>query len=172
MSGYTIEWEPPLDDIIESLDGFDKTANKHLRKGMLQSVILIESKVRPLTPVGVSSRLRNSIFHSVKNDLGANVIGTVGSNLKEEYPAVMEFGRKPGKMPPPSALERWVKIVMRVPAKDVKGVAFVVARAIGKKGIKGRFYMKKGWDQSKAQVNRYFAQALDKIVEDLARGRH
>ena len=42
---------------------------------------------------------------------------------------------------------------------------------IGKKGIKGRFYMKKGWDQSKAQVNRYFAQALDKIVEDLARGR-
>lgn len=167
---YEIEI-PQLDETIRALGGYDATANKHLRTGMLKSVIHIQGNVRPLTPVGVSGRLRNSITYSVTTAAGSGVVGKVGSNLEEEYPAVMEYGRKPGNMPPPQALERWVQLVMGVNAKDVAGVAFVVARAIGRKGIKGRKFLERGWQKSQMMVNGFFVKALDDIVEELARGR-
>jgi hypothetical protein len=44
-------------------------------------------------------------------------------------------------------------------------VAFTVARAISRRGIKGRFFMKQGWERSQARVNGFFAQALTRIVE-------
>ena len=54
------------------------------------------------------------------------------------YFKVMEHGRRPGRrMPPPRALFGW----LRRHGIDQRA-AFVVARAIGRRGIKGRFYMK------------------------------
>lgn len=43
-------------------------------------------------------------------------------------------GRKAGKAPPSSALESWVALKLRVPPKEVKRVAFLVARKIGREG--------------------------------------
>jgi hypothetical protein len=100
--------------------------------------------------------------------VGADVTGKVGSTINEPYPAVMEFGRQPGRMPPPEALERWVHLKLGVPADKAPGVAFQVARSIGRKGIKGRFFMRRAFERSKAAIDGFFRSALDAITRDLA----
>ncbi len=53
------------------------------------------------------------------------------------YHPVMEAGRRPGgRMPPPGALAGWAR------RKGYTGSLFVLARAIARRGIKGRFYMR------------------------------
>lgn len=59
-----------------------------------------------------------------------------------QYAEVMELGRRAGAKPPPQqALVGW----MSRHGMDPK-LAFVLARAIGRRGIKGRFYFKAAYD--------------------------
>lgn len=58
---------------------------------------------------------------------------------KQHYAIVIEKGRRPGRRPPPrGALIQWVQIKLGVSAKDAPRVAFLVARAIGIRGIAAR----------------------------------
>ena len=135
---------------------------------MRKSVTTIEAKAKPLTPV-FRGRLRQSIVSEIRGT-GVEITGIVGSSLKNEvYPSVMEFWRRPGKAPPAKALERWVWLVLKPPKKMVRSVAFVVARAIGKRGIKGKRFLQKGWEQSRRKVYQNFSKALADITEDLAK---
>lgn len=62
-------------------------------------------------------------------------------NLKP-YWKWIEEGRKPGKMPPINSIINWIR-KKNIPIRNtLKQTAFVIARSIGKKGIKGKFYMK------------------------------
>ncbi len=168
-AGYTVEMEG-AEEFVRMLKHSPQVAKKHFKNAMRKSVSTIELNVKDEAPTGVSARLAGSIASEVKG-VGSNIIGEVGSTLKdEEYPAVMEFGRKAGaKMPPPSALERWVHIVLKVPNKHAKGVAYIVARAIGKKGIEGKRYFEKGFNKSKSQIDRNFGQALDYVMREMSK---
>lgn len=58
------------------------------------------------------------------------------------YAGVIEYGRRPGSKPPPSkVLEPWVRRKLKVSRKKAPGVAFVVARKIGRDGIPGKYIM-------------------------------
>ena len=143
-----------------------------MEDAMQTSVIALRSNILPNVPV-FTGRLRNSIASQVTNNGNLNIIGRVGSTLRNEiYPLVVEFGRKPGKMPPPQALERWVHIKLGVPNEDAPGVALAVARRIGARGIKGKRFMQKGWNETKTAINRNFSRALELIAEDLSNGRN
>ncbi len=170
MIAYTVEIKG-LDEQLAKLKRYDQIADKRLITAMSQATITIESEVKPLTPV-FQARLRNSIGSKVEREGPLSIVGTVGSSLKdEEYPAVMEFGRRKGaKMPPPQALERWVYLVLGVPKEEAPGVAYVVARSIARKGIKGRKFMERGYKKARPKVLEFFARALDLIAEDLSIG--
>lgn len=78
-----------------------------------------------------TSALARSITHEVEPAL-ARVYSTLG------YAAVMELGRRPGaRMPPLRALLPWMRR-HGIPAS----AAFVLARAIAARGIRGRFFMR------------------------------
>jgi hypothetical protein len=167
MPSYEIEIKG-LKELRQRIKQYPKIGGKHYRKAMQKSVVLIQKGVRPLTPV-FTGRLRDSIEWEIRGT-GVNLVGVVGSTLKKEiYPSVMEFGRKKGaKMPPPKKLERWVQLVLKVPKNEIKGIAFVVARAIGKRGIKGKRFMQKGYNKAKSKVNKNFKKALNDVVRELA----
>lgn len=167
--GYAIQIKG-LDQLRKQFKNYPKIAGKHYRNAMIKSVTTIHRNVRPLVPTGVSGRLKSSIQWQVRGS-GVNLTGVVGSTMKKEtYPAVMEFGRKPGaKMPPPKALERWVWLKLKPPKKMVKSIAFTVARAIGRRGIKGKRFLQKGYEKSKRQVQQNFNKALADVVEELAK---
>jgi hypothetical protein len=157
-----------LQSVIARLLRYDKIADKHLVSAMNDSVAKIEKPAIKGAPVGVSSRLRKSIGSTVTETRSA-IIGRVGSSLRKEiYPRVMETGRRFGrKRPPISALVRWVELKLRVPKKRARGVAFLVARKIGSRGIVGRFFMRKAFTKSRKFVQRRFRKALKEIAKEI-----
>ncbi len=151
-------------ELRRNLSNYDEIADRRLLTAMKQSVIVVESNVKPLVPV-FRGRLRGSIASSVKHQGIGLITGVIGSTLSEDYPDVMEFGRRPGARGPASSkLERWTHLVLG----NVK-LAFVVARSIHRKGIKGLFFMLKGWRKSKGKVVGLFVKARNLIIEDLAK---
>lgn len=170
--GYDIE-VLGLDEQLSKLVAYDEISNRHMRAAMQKGLITIGSEVLPLVPVGVSSRLKNSMGSEIQELGPGNLVGRYGSSLKdEEYPAVMEFGRRPGaKMPPVDALVRWVHLKIRPGEEYERGVAFAIACKIGREGIKGKRFMRKGFEKAKERVIKFFVAALDEIAEDLSNGR-
>ena len=142
-------------------DKADEITRAEVQQAMHKATKTVVANVRPLVPV-FQGRLRNSIEDRV-DTLPTTIIGRIGSSLKSEtYPAVMELGRKPGTFPPVSALERWAHLVL-----GNARLAFTVARAIYRRGIKGHFYLKRGLESSLGAINGYFNDALTKIGKGL-----
>ena len=62
----------------------------------------------------------------------------------DHYWKYVEYGRRPGKMPPISAIEEWIKIKPIVPdpingkIPNNRQLAFMIARKIGREGIPGK----------------------------------
>lgn len=67
--------------------------------------------------------------------------------LAPEYWKYVEYGRNPGKQPPVSAIANWITIKRIVPraynnkVPTQQGLAFVIARSIGRKGTKGWHFL-------------------------------
>lgn len=169
---YTVELLGASEQLA-ALERYDQIANAELAEAMERSVVVVGGAIRPLMPVGVSGQARQSVGSEVIRDNAGSVVGRVFSDLADPYPypAVIEFGRAPGAMPPPQALERWVHLKLGVPEAEAPGVAFTIARAIGRRGIKGRFPFKRGWEQVQARVAGFFDAALRRITERLSNGR-
>jgi hypothetical protein len=165
LVGYDVEMIG-LEDQLRRMRGADALIDKELTQAMTQSVLTLEARIKPLTPV-FRGRLRGSIGSQVRREGVGSIVGIVGSSLNEVYPAVMEFGRRPGAAGPPSgALERWAHLVLG----DGR-LAYVVARSIHRKGIKGRQFMKRGFEAGKGAINQFFAHALERIAQGLSNGR-
>lgn len=105
---------------------------KSMLNPMRRSLQRLRIEVQAYTPVGVTGNLRDGIETNI-NGRPPNFSGDVLPNVL--YGDPVEFGRKPGKFPPPDAIELWVRRVLDVPSEDVRGVAFVIARAIARRGI-------------------------------------
>ncbi len=59
------------------------------------------------------------------------------------YAETVHYGRNPGSMPPPQALEKWVRRKLKVPKKDVRHVAFKIAMSIKQRGIMPTPYLER-----------------------------
>jgi hypothetical protein len=156
-----------LDELQDALEKSPELVEREFKKAMNKSVIKVASEVKRETPVGVSGRLRNSIGSEVTTT-ASKVRGRVGTSITDEYPIVMEFGRKRGARRPPAArLERWVHLQMGVPTDQAFGVARQVAKIISIRGIKGREMFRKGFEASVKNIEDYFGDALLAIVKEL-----
>lgn len=124
------------------------------------SVLLVERLVKEFTPQGIggtAAGLYGSIFSEMRG-APARPEGIVATPY--QYAEVIERGRRAGaRMPPPKSLELWVEKVMGVPEEDIKQVAFLVARSIGRKGFKGQFMFKQGVEKAKPVMERMFGKA-------------
>lgn len=159
---------PGLNEQIKKLEGLDASADKHLLRAMHESVVTLEAYATSYAPVFMG-RLRNSLGSEVKHLSTANIVGRVGTSLTSEvYPLVMEYGRKPGRMPPPSRLVRWVQLKFGLSTyREIRSAAYNVARKIAARGIKPKLFLKKAYLTGQNQVQNYFAQALERIAEGL-----
>lgn len=156
-----------MDELREMIRQAPDIVGDELEKAMRKSVITISSNVKRETPVGVSGRLRSSIGDEVKRT-NERVTGRVGTSITDEYPLVMEFGRRPGARRPPSQrLERWVHLQMGVSTDQAPRAARYVARMISVRGIRGREMFRKGLESSLRAVEGYFGDALLAMVRKM-----
>jgi len=87
------------------------------------------------TIAGIKSRIPNVTGQSAES-LGYRIVGTeltIFSTMK--YFTVLETGRKPGKRPPISVIEQWIKDKPIVTdGISTRSLAFLIARKIGEEG--------------------------------------
>jgi hypothetical protein len=83
---------------------------------------------------GIRSRIPN-VTGKMSQSLGYRIDEnglTIFSS--EKYFTVLETGRKPGKMPPISAIEEWVRNKPIASDINPRSLAFLIARKIGEEG--------------------------------------
>jgi len=129
--GMTIKIdEGSLQRTVEKLARYNEKVQQGVQRNVARTLVNIQSDARMRVPVA-SNRLRSSIVTRLRGD---RMGGVVESNVK--YALYVEQGRKPGRPPPSSALEAWVRTKISSSAKEIKGIAFLIARKIGLEGTK------------------------------------
>jgi hypothetical protein len=149
-------------DAITDLMAYPQLVSHELTAAMNKALPALERQVKSRAPVNTGA-LRASINHQILSPF-PNLVGSVGTPV--EYGIVMEEGRKPGsRMPPVDAIKLWVVRKLGIPPAEADSVAFVIARSIGRKGIKGREYFKESLEVSEPLINELFAAAIARSVQ-------
>jgi hypothetical protein len=133
---------------------------KELRHFVDAVVLDAEGNVVRLTPVGASGHLKQSIKPEV-NISGLGIVGRVYSSDVPVKVASVEEGRRPGKMPPRRPIEMWV--ARRIGGDNVRAVAFLIARKIGREGTKGKWMFRDGFQATKPRIDREARGLADRI---------
>lgn len=164
MSTYRIKSAKDIEPALRKMRVFSKKLRPIFERALWQSVLKLEQEVVERTPVGTggapTGHLRGSI-HSEVVSRPRILLGTVGTPA--EYALAVEEGTRP-HFPPPSALVDWVHFQLGVPMDRALTVAFLVARAISKKGTKGHFMFRDGWDAALPLIKRYMKNAHKRAV--------
>jgi HK97 gp10 family phage protein len=123
-----------------------------MQDAMWDATLVVEAQARRLAPVD-TGRLRASIVPQVvQRD---NVVkGIVGSNVK--YAPYMELGARP-HWPPLAALEVW--------ARRHHTSAFLVARAIARRGTKARRFLQRAVMENRNKIGEILSRTIGRIVE-------
>jgi len=147
---------------LRKLAGFGPGMGKEVSQAIGQGLLLIANVAKKGAPVdrgqyrasiGATGRLG---IREVKT-LGAEIIGRVGTKVK--YAPYIEFGRRPGKMPPVSVIEEWAK------RHHMAGMGFVIARAIGRRGIKAKHVLENAAKSQANTVYRMISQAVERAAK-------
>ena len=97
-----------------------------------------------------SGKLLNSFSYKIIEDTQGLL--SLGLFSDVDYAEFVDKGRSPGRMPPVRSIERWIKVKGIGDSTKRKGMAFAIARKIGRFGIKPTPFIK---------------PVLDKVSRDL-----
>lgn len=159
MANLTIEMQG-ADELQAAFQRAPELVSREMRATMDVAVGQIERVVVDNTPVGATGHARQSMTTDIQGS-GIDLTGRVFSRDEPVKIASLETGRKPGKMPPISALELWVR---RKFGGD-RQAAFLVARAIGRRGTRGAFMFRKAYESEKPKIERLFERRIAAIIE-------
>lgn len=146
-----------VDRILQIAPGLSNV----LEHAMVSALAILQGEVKDRVPVDMGflkASIRPEIWGS-----GAAIAGRLSSNSR--YGAAVETGRKPGRMPPPDALEGWVQRIMGVPPEDAPDVAFLLARKIGREGTEGAHMFRDGLAAAKPAIEQTFEDAIRILID-------
>ena len=161
---------------------------RELRIGLDDALGYTTAQVVDFTPVNTGV-LRDSIYDDilgVKADIGGiSLEGIVSSSDYEPKVNAVEFGRKPGRMPPVEAIALWVtrkglagtyKITASKTGRHARigkrekqrkedlSLAWAIAIKIGRVGTVGAAMFQKGFEASQAYIVKTVDAAIDRIL--------
>jgi hypothetical protein len=129
-----------------------------------EALFLLEAEIKKNTPVGAGPvHLRDTVFQKVEAG-GQSVWGMIGTPAK--YGESLEFGSRP-HFPPVAPIQHWVEKVLGISGKEAKSVAFLIARAISKRGTKARSMFGKSLEKRQAQILRILEQIPSDITKKM-----
>lgn len=140
-----VETQRKLEQTIADLQG------DAFLDGMRRATLLVQRDARRLAPVD-TGRLRASITPEIRQR-GTTIQGVVGTNVV--YAAAVELGSRP-HYPPIAALQTW--------ARRHGMNAFVLQRAIGRRGTKARRYFQQAFEQNRSRIVELLDDAVVRIV--------
>lgn len=154
-----------LDAYLAEWDKLAAIAQPELDRAMAEALAVLEGQVVGRTPVNTG--FLRSAFGTTQRRQPMAVEGELRSAAS--YAAPVEFGRKPGKMPPVDAIEYWVRRKLGITGdREARSVAFVIARAIGRKGTQPSFMVGEGFQAAMPYVEKIFDDAADRIIKRMS----
>ena len=141
-----------LDELLRKMDRLPAEVQRECFKAMQTASLDIIADAKTNLRVNgsvVTGNLRASGKVQKVDDKTLDV-GFFSSDVEDKgYARYVEYGRKPGKMPPPDILEAWAYKKFRFSHKEARSKAWALARSIAKKGTKARPYfepaVESGW---------------------------
>ena len=140
-----------LDELLRKMDRLPAEVQRECFKAMQRASLDIIADAKSNLRVNgsvVTGNLRASGKVQKVDDKTLDV-GFFSSDSDKGYASYVEYGRKPGKMPPPDILEAWAYKKFRLSHKDARSMAWALARSIAKKGTKARPFfepaVESGW---------------------------
>lgn len=125
------------------------------------STLEAEGAVISATPVGATGMLRQSMTHSISGS-GGHIVGTVYSTDVPIKTISVELGRAPGRMPPIAPIQMWAA---RKAGDGSRSTAFLIARAIGRRGTKPARMFSRGFDAAQPRIR----SRVDAFLSEIAR---
>lgn len=147
----------------QKLGTFESVMGSEARRTMQQSVDVVEAQVAAYTPVNTGT-LRAGTTTDILG-AGFNIQGVVMNPVMYALP--VEEGRKPGRMPPVGAIQLWVIRKGIGNRNDSQSTAFMIARAIGRRGTKGAYMFKRGYQAALPTVKKLWADFPGRVVRRL-----
>ena len=152
----------------KKMDRAAGVSNKEMRRAVSLLATVAWEQIVQLTPVGATGQTRGGYAvegpRRVGGQLGRWEAAVVNPVFQHDF---AESGRRPGRMPPPQALEAWVGTKLGIPVNQRKGVAFLVARAIGRRGTKGAHMVEKGVKRTRRRMRPVLRRLNIKVVRSL-----
>jgi len=143
-----------------------KQADDVVGAALTEMGLVMERTVKEETPLGATKLLRGSIFSEPRGTPIREVL--IAST--QIYAPIVERGRQPGKFPPIGPIELWVRRKLGVDPGQSKGVAFVIARSIARKGTKGAAMFYKGFMRGRPVLERLANKIGGTIVAEWEKG--
>lgn len=131
-----------------------------------EALLLLEREVIKETPRGAGPiHLGDSIHAKQPQISGQKVWGIMGTPLGHGEP--VESGTKP-HFPPVGPIQHWVERKLKIEGKEAATVAFLIARAISRRGTKGAHMFEKGFEASEARVIRILEEIPEEIIRRIS----
>ncbi|UCU92688.1 hypothetical protein KI616_17890 [Hydrogenophaga taeniospiralis] len=137
-----------------------------LLEAMTEATLLAQREWQENLP-----RVSGLTASSITSDTFSTPVGVLGVVASSQPSALfLELGTKP-HMPPVEAMVPWVKAVLGITdPKEVKRVAFLVARKIAKKGTPAQRPMGRAVESTTGQIVAMFERAAGRIADFMVGG--
>ena len=137
-----------------------------LQEAMTEATLLVQREWQENMP-----RVSGLTARSISSDVASTPAGVLGIVSSSQPNALfLELGTRP-HMPPVAAIEPWVKAVLGIrEPKEVKRVAFLVARKIAREGTPAQHPMARAVQSTEGQVIAMFERAAAKVAAHLVGG--
>ncbi len=156
-----------LDGLARGLREAPGYTDQVLQAAMLEATLLAQREWQENMPRGATGLTAGSI-HSDVSSTPAGVLGVVGSSQPSAL--WVELGTK-AHMPPSEALQPWVKAVLGIhDPKEVRNVAFLVARKIARHGTPAQRPMARAVEATEGQIIAIFERAAAQVAAHIAEG--
>lgn len=145
-----------LDKLQAGVAAAPATLAREVRGAIVAGSNLVEGTQRALAP-----RFTSETVQSISTRItggGASLSADIGPRSKHAWYA--EHGRKPGRPPPIAAIEPWAR---------AKGIdPFVLARSIGRKGTKGKEFVRPSLAPNVGRITALFKNCGEVTVRVMA----
>ena len=143
-------------------DDWKSIATRALTPGL--AVFATEVKKEARSDTGTA---RSRVGSEITRTAGSEIIGKVGISGSDATevpygPYALEYGRLPGRMPPPEKLEEWAIRKQLGP-----GLGFIIARAIGRRGVKAPHTLSNAVKNKTGEALKKFEEGIDRELKKL-----
>ena len=117
------------------------------------------------------------LYRTISYSVSTGNSGWVISVSLADYWKYIEYGRRPGKMPPVSAIENWINVKQIIPHSmtlksgktvipTIPQLSFLIARSIGRRGIAPKPLFKNSFEAAKQQFMQVIKDAITQDIKE------